>query len=133
MAALSRRVAIMAAALGLALFFAAAAIGFACAAIDLALSPYLSPPLAALGAAGAALVLALLILALGRWLARPRRSDGAAEAGALAAALGALLGKEGGAFAAAHPRGTVVGSLVAGFAVGADPSLRRVLRGLLDS
>lgn len=111
--------------------FIAAAVAFLCGAIDLALARVASPALAALGAAGGALVIAAAVALAARFLARRRAGAAALQADRIAAELGALLGKEATSFAAAHPKGTVLASLLAGFAVGADPALRRALRDLL--
>lgn len=122
----------MLAAFALALLFMAVAVVYLCHTIDLALMEVASPALAAMGAAGAALVIAALAAVVG--LALTRRSPrGAAsvDRNRMAAGLGALLGGEATSFAAAHPKGTALGSLLTGFAVGADPALRRALRDLL--
>ena len=123
------------AALGAVLLLAAAAVAFACAALYLALLRIAEPPLAALGTAGAALVLAAAIAAVmrNRSFLRSRRHDRASDRRRLAAKWGVLLGEEAASFAAAHPRGTVIGCLVAGLAVGADPQLRGMLRDLLNT
>lgn len=123
-----------AASLALAMPFVIAAVGFVCAAIYLALVPILAPPVAALATAGAALLIAGLIMLTGRLLARrPAAVAGAADANRLAAEIGTALGGEAASLASTHPRGTLVGSLLLGFAVGASPKLRSTLRDLLKT
>jgi hypothetical protein len=107
------------------------AIGFLGFAVYLALLEHLSPPSAALVTAGVALLLAGLIILLGRAIgALVRRRARRSGSGGWAGALGSLLGEEFAARAAAHPHSTVVASLLSGFAVGASPDLRHLLRDL---
>jgi len=110
----------------------AAAIGFAGAAIYLGLAQFMSGPAAALGTAGSALATAFSALAYVRLVTRLRnKPDQRFDGTTLAAELGSLLGKEATSFAASHARGTALSALLAGFAVGANPALRRSLRLLL--
>lgn len=126
------RVAINVAALLLAAIIALAGIGFLCLALYLSLLQYLLPPGAALATAGAAFVVAALLVLAGRVIGtmtksrrRPR------DEGMATAALGELFGREFSTRAAAHPHATLFASLLAGFAVGVSPDLRRLLRDLL--
>lgn len=117
----------------LALMFTAAAVGCLCAAMGLALMQVMSPVVAAIGAAGAAFVTAAAVAIVGFVLARhPRKKRAIVDGNAIAAELGVLLGQQVRSLAAAHPKGTALGSLLMGFAVGADPALRRALRDLLQ-
>ncbi len=126
------RVAINVAALLLAASIALAGIGFLCFALYLALLQYLSPPLAALATAGAMFVLAALIILAGRAIGTMIKSRRRSRDERLATAvLGELLGHEFSTRAASHPHATLFASLLAGFAVGASPNLRRILRDLL--
>jgi amino acid transporter len=122
---LLRRLGLSAAMLVAGLLFVAIAALALSGAIYLALAQITSPPQAALGAAGAALAIALCFAAAAMIVLRRRRKYD------LATDIGALLGREAAILAAAHPRGTIVGSLLLGFAMGADPQLRRALKGLI--
>lgn len=116
------------------------ALGFLCAAAYLALLDVFSPATAALLTGLGAIVLALLILAAGRAALRPgarrRRAAESAEAGPGDAATGAgelagALGERLATIARANPKATLFASLVAGFAVGVSPRLRKALIDLL--
>jgi MFS family permease len=113
----------------------AVAIGFVVAALYLAWGARFTPPEAALLTAACVFVVTIIAALVG-WLsarrARPRRIGRDAAERKLAAGLGMLLGEEVVTLARSHARGTLVASLVAGFAVGASPRLRRALRALLD-
>jgi hypothetical protein len=125
-------VAINLAALLLAAIIALAGIGFLCLALYLALFQYLLPPMAALATAGVLLVLAALIFLAGRAASAITRSRRRSRDESLStAALGELFGHEFSTHAAAHPHATLFASLLAGFTVGASPSLRHFLRDLL--
>jgi hypothetical protein len=113
-----------------------AAGGFFGAALYFGLCGYFSPPIAALLTGVSGLVLALLVIVAGRMVARgigrSARRQGAAAPGGLAADLGMLAGERAASLARSHPGGTLAASLAAGFAVGASPNLRRLLRELLE-
>lgn len=106
------------------------AIAFGCLACYFGLLAYLSAPLAALTTAAAALLVALLLILCCRLIiariAHPKR-----RRGSWAVELGSLIGEEFAARAAAHPGSTILASLVSGFALGASPELRQMLRDLL--
>ena len=112
--------------------------GFFAASAYFAFCLVLKPPLAALVTGLAALLVACASFLLGqlarKMLGRSRRRRLAARAPestrGLAAALGGLAGEELAALARSHVGGTLAASLVAGFAFGASPSLRRLLRDL---
>jgi hypothetical protein len=112
------------------------AAGFLIGALYLALLAYMSAPLAALATAGAALIGALLVLALGSllWprLGRGLRQGLKAE-GLGGNALAAELGKSAGAFFGTHKTGSVAAALLAGFAVGLSPRLRQSLIEMLKT
>ena len=131
-ASLGLRFTFVLAALALAALFMAAGVACLCGAIDLALMQAVSPASAAMGAAGAAFVIAAAIGVIGFVVARRSRKEAAfVDGNRMAVDLGALLGREAMFFAAAQPRGAALGALLTGFAAGADPALRRVLRDVL--
>jgi len=116
----------------------AVATGFAIAAIYLALSASFTAPVAAVLTAACGLAVAVIAAIIGRALLRlPRAGGRGAPRGSderrLVADLGALMGEEIATLARTHARGTLIASLVAGFAVGASPRLRRLLRTLLKN
>lgn len=106
------------------------AIGFVCFAVYLALLDRLSPPLAALATAGAALVFAGLIALISHFLVGLTRSR-RVTSGNWATELGKVVGEEFAKQADAHPHRTAIASLLSGFAVGASPELRQLLKDLL--
>lgn len=114
----------------LALLLAAAGVGFAAVAAYLALAIVIAPSLAALATAGGAFVLAGIALLLGR---RPaaRGAEAPFDRERFIAEYGAVLGEHAASFFTAHPRGTALGSLLAGFVFGANPKLRTVFRDML--
>ena len=115
-------------------------VGFLGAAVYFALCRVIAPPMASLATGLCILLTAIVVILLGRLFgkmlgkAERRRHATRAPAGAreLAADLGILAGEEMAALARSHVRGTLVASLVAGFAVGASPGLRRLLRELVE-
>jgi hypothetical protein len=124
------RLAITIAALLTAAFVVVIALGFLGLACYLALLERLTPPMAALATAGAALLLAVLIFLIGRAigaLVKPRAARRGAGGG-LAGELGTFLGAEFGTRLTARPYQTLIALLVSGFALGASPNLRRLLR-----
>ena len=117
--------------------------GFLATAVYFALGALLAPPMAALATGLCLLFAAAVVILLGRLGARllgtsrrqrhSRRASTASKgARGGAADLGDLVGEQFAAFARARPHSTVVASLLAGFAVGASPGLRRLLRDLIE-
>jgi len=118
-------------------------VGFFGAAVYFALRQVLEAPMAAFATGACGLVLAVVIVLLGQLVGRlvrtsmrrkQARPSGPAPAGlrGFASDLGVLAGKEIAALARGHVHGTLAASLIAGFAVGASPGLRRLLRDLLE-
>ncbi|HVJ51560.1 MAG TPA: hypothetical protein VM689_03815 [Aliidongia sp.] len=106
------------------------------AAAYLALLGVVTPPLAALLTGVAALLLAVLLLLVGRALIRHRSATqatpgevaaAAPSTGQLAGEIAGLIGSQVGAFALNSPRATVAISAVIGILLGASPSLRNTL------
>jgi hypothetical protein len=131
--------AVFGAALLIAAILIVVAVGFCGAALYFALREALTPAMAALATGLTGLVLALVIVLIGRlagcMIAKSKRRQQAARpAGArgLAADLGLIAGEELAALARSHTHATLAASLVAGIAVGASPGLRRLLRDLLE-
>lgn len=135
----------MAAAVAAIILVATAAI-FLCAALYLFLvSLSAAPPLAALLAGLAALILAGLIILAARMAPRFGRTDrtsgntGSADPGLagnvndLAAKLGGLAAQQLTTQAQAHPYRTFVVALLAGLAVGGSPELRNMLEKMLKN
>lgn len=109
-----------------------AAFGLLVAADYFAFATILSPALAALAAAGTALLFCLLAvlfgkLALGTMRSRKRRT----VHDRIAAMLGEVFGKELVDFADRHPSRSIAAVLFAGFALGFSPKLRSALRAFL--
>jgi hypothetical protein len=122
----------------LAMLVGTVAIVFAFVGLYLALCEVWHAPAAAGATALAALVIAVLLLLLSREryaAARGEREHALPplDGKALAAQLGKLLGSETAALANGHPKGMVIASLAAGFAVGAVPELRALLKSALDN
>lgn len=138
MQAIALRVAIMVAAILLAAIFFLATGAFLCVALFDGLTMVLTPPLAALAAAGIFLVVALFIIVIGFAIARSaerkarlereKRGPGTAQLGI---ALGRILGEEAARYAGKHPLPVLGGAIVAGFLLGAVPGLRSLLAGLI--
>ena len=120
-----------------ALLVVAGALVFLLGAAYLALLDVVSPPLAALATGLGALTFAGLIVVAGRAFARGKRapqrqraSTANADTGGMeqqAAELAGLLGADIASLARTHTRSTLAVSLVAGFAVGVSPRLRKAL------
>lgn len=119
---------------------AASALGLLGAALYLELLTLVVPPVAAALTAAAALLLAFLVLLVGRAVngrragSPSRTGRGAGMAAPLGAAglLGEEVGQAAGAFTRAHADKAIVAALVAGFALGLSPRLRRSLWRLLQ-
>lgn len=118
------------------------AIAFLCGAMYLALRDVATQPIAALLSGLAALAISALIVLSAHLVAGgpgsfPKRGlhrDGrpaSDDEHRLAAEAASVVGEEIASIMRLHARGTVLASLLAGFAVGASPRLRRVLRELL--
>jgi hypothetical protein len=114
---------------------------FLCMAAYTALLTAFTPPIAALLTAAGAIVLALLILLIGRATARgaaQRRRfsdagiDGLREPDRSAAEAAGALGAQFAAMARANKGKTLLVSLAAGFALGFSPRLRKMLLDLLS-
>lgn len=130
------RLALSAVLLVLALFLGMLSVGFLAAALYLGLATLTTPPLAALGSAGALLLTALLVVLLAgfrRGMARPPAAAPApgSDLDQIAAALGSRLGQQAAVQAQAHPWAAAGASLACGAIVGANPRLRALLLGLL--
>ena len=115
---------------------------FLCGAVYLALSEIIHPPLAALVTGiiiivfSAAAITVLRVLSGGSKATssssgRECRANKRLNENATAAEFGNLLGKQIQEMASAHPPETVIASLVAGFAVGSSPGLRKYLGDLI--
>jgi Putative Actinobacterial Holin-X, holin superfamily III len=103
-------------------------------ALYFALVERTSPAIAALVTGGAALAVAVVIALAARHLARravPRTAPDGGDTGALATELGELLGARTSNWTRSHPLAASGIALLAGFAVGMSPGLRRTLRDLL--
>jgi hypothetical protein len=131
---LSRALISMVAAVAAIILVATAAI-FLCAALYLFLvSLRVAPPLAALFAGLAALILAGLIMLAARMAPSFRRTRRPSDPGDdgnvddLAARLGGLTAEQLNIGAQAHPYRTFAVALLAGLAVGVSPELRNLLR-----
>jgi len=132
------RIAIMAAALLVAAVGIVATGVFLCFALYAALVTLLSPPVAALSAAGIVFVLSLVVIwmggALGRSMARRARREREKRGGtanAFTAELGRLLGENAQSFVSQRPILSLIVALAGGFAVGASPRLRNFLHNVL--
>jgi hypothetical protein len=128
---LARRIAIRIAAFLAAMALVICGLGFLCFAAYLALLDRVSPPMAALIASGAAFVLAAIVILAARAIIAVTRRRQRHDADRLAEAFGELLGDDLVALATENPHATLFTSLLTGFAVGAVPELRHVLRDLL--
>ncbi len=111
------------------------------AALYQALLPLLSPPLAAVLTGVAAFCLALIVVLIGRSVARRPASPPIARMSSnlgmpgkagLAASFGQEMGLNANELVRAHASKVVIAALVAGFAMGVSPRLRRSLWQLLQ-
>lgn len=134
------RLAVAIACMMTAALLALGAVGLLAAALYLALLPVVAPPLAAALTAAAALLLALIVVVIGRTITRrpvrraPPGSVGASAFGRMGVVggLGQEMGQQAGEFARANAGKAIIAALVAGFAVGVSPRLRRSLWQLLQ-
>lgn len=110
-----------------------AAVGFVCFSVYLYLVDFISPPLAALAAAFAALLFALAAAASASFLARRRQRSVADDfdrlAGALA--LGKAMGLEGRDLLAARLSRMSMVAFGLGFLIGLSPRLRKLVSDFL--
>jgi hypothetical protein len=134
MQAMAIRIAIMTAAILIAAVCFLATGAFLCVALYDGLKLVLIPPLAALATAGIFLVLALIIILIGSGIARAaeRRAKREQEkkkpvTAQLGLELGRFLGEEAARYAGKNPTQVLIGAIIAGFALGAIPSLRSFL------
>ncbi|HYB08604.1 MAG TPA: hypothetical protein VEJ16_02910 [Alphaproteobacteria bacterium] len=138
MDSLLRRFTILAVSLLAATIVVVAGVAFLCGALYLALLAVATPPLAALATGLVAFAIALLILIAGDLFAGRRHSASGRHGGmrdgrpTLAMELGNLAGDEIGKLARKHPAAALLVSLLAGFAVGFSPQLRKALRDLIE-
>jgi len=109
-----------------------AAFGLLVAADYFAFAIILSPPLAALAAAGAALFFCLLAVIAGKLtLAGMKKQPRRSVRMRIAAVVGEIFGKELAAVADRYPVRSIAAALFAGFALGFSPKLRGALRTFL--
>jgi hypothetical protein len=96
----------------------------------------MSPPLAALAAAGTAFVTSIVIVLIGRMFANRLKAarvkrEAFAESTASAADLGSVLGRQAFEFVQTNKKSALVGAVMAGFAFGASPRFRSFLRDIV--
>lgn len=125
--------AISMAALLLAIMGVFAGISFGCFSLYLYFVTVISPPLAALATAFAALLFAVAVTGIaGLVWRRPQRPCGDNFAGyAEAISLGKMMGLEGRAFLTTHLSKTTMAVFGLGFAMGLSPKLRKLISDLL--
>lgn len=130
------RIAIMVAAVFVASFGIVAALIYLGVALDLMYAQWMSPPLAALSSAGTALLFSIVIIMVGRMLAnrlkvnREKRKAFQAST-ASAADMGDALGRQLFELMQGNQKSALVGSLMAGFAFGASPRFRSLLKDIV--
>jgi membrane protein implicated in regulation of membrane protease activity len=134
MQAMAIRIAIMTAVILIAAVCFLATGAFLCVALYDGLKLVLSPPLAALATAGIFLVLALIIIAIGSAIARAAERKAKRErekkrpaTAQLGLEIGRILGEQVARYAGKNPTQVLIGAVIAGFALGAIPSLRSFL------
>lgn len=110
-----------------------AAVGFVCFALYLYIGDFVSPPLAALAAAFAALLFALAVAASARFLGRSRRRSNGDDFDRLAdiLALGKAMGLEGRDLLTARLTRMSLFAFGLGFAIGLSPRLRKFVSDFL--
>jgi hypothetical protein len=115
---------------------------FLFAAVYFGFAEFLRPPLAALATAGVLVAFAAIVVLIGATMAaalrrKPRRDYAwllellNAPDGLSAVAIGNLLGRRLQNFARENAQATIIGSLLAGLALGISPGLRTLLRDIL--
>jgi hypothetical protein len=137
MSNLPARIAVMAAGILAALIGVGAACIFLSVALYAALCLLMSPPLAALAAAGLFLLLSLIVLAAAGGivgaLKKQNRQNVRPSTNFLGAELGRMLGEDAQSYIAKKPWTAVVLAVAGGFVIGLSPRLReallRVLKG----
>ena len=115
-------------------------VGFVLAAVYLAVQDIASPSVAAAATGGLALIITVLFAFVAR--ARMRRettsprssgtSNNAASQSALAAEIGQAAGLQMTSWVKSRPIATTAAALLAGFAVGASPGLRSLLKEIIE-
>lgn len=130
------RIAIMVAAVFVASFGIVAMLIYLGAALYFGYALVMSPPLAALAAAGTALLFSILIVLIGsmissRLKANRQKRKAFSQNTAAAADLGEALGRQAFEFVQGNQKSALVGSLMAGFAFGASPQFRTFLRDIV--
>ncbi len=133
---MATRIAIMVAAVFVASFGVVAALIYLGAALYFMYAQWMAPVFAALSAAGTALLFSIVIVLIGRMMANRLKANRAkrkafAESTASAADLGDALGRHAFEFVQTNKKSALVGSLVAGFAFGASPRFRSLLRDIV--
>jgi hypothetical protein len=133
---LAMRIAIMVAAVFVASFGIVAALIFLGTALYFAYAQILSPPLAALSAAGTALLFSIVILLIGRLVANRFKASKArrkalGQSTAAAADIGDMVGRQAFDFLQNNKKSALLGSLLAGFAFGASPGFRTFVREII--
>jgi hypothetical protein len=109
-----------------------ALLGLLVAADYFAFATILSPPLAALAAAGTALLFCVVAIFVGKLaLAAVRKRSRKNVHRRIAEILGEVFGKEIVDFADKHPTRSIAAALFAGFALGFSPKLRSAMRAFL--
>jgi hypothetical protein len=109
-----------------------AAFALLVAADYFAFATILSPPFAALAAAGTALLFCVLAIVAGRFILSAMRAKSRRSVHArIAAMLGEVFGGDILDFADRHPARSIAMALFAGFALGFSPTLRSALRAFL--
>ena len=106
-------------------------LGFLVLSAYLALLNHVSPPMAALIAAITAFLLGAITLLAGHGVIALIRRRRQRDAGRIAETFRAILGDEIVSIATENPHATVLSSFATGFAIGAVPELRHLLRDLL--
>jgi len=109
-----------------------AAFGLLVAADYFAFATILSPPFAALAAAGAAILFCIVAVILGKLiLATLKKRTRARMQTRIASIIGEIFGADLGEFTERHPARSIGAALAAGFVIGFSPKLRKALVHLL--
>lgn len=137
MGSLPARIAVMAAGILVALIGVGATCIFLCVALYAFLCTLMSPPLAALAAAGLFLVLSLIVFAIAGATAgaikRNARKNIRPSSNLIGAEIGRMLGEDAQLYIAKQPWTALILAILGGFLVGLFPRLReaflRILKG----